>query len=158
MARQAQPPPPRTRAAGVLLHVTSLPGPYGVGDLGPGAFAWLDALARARQTWWQVLPLGPAGAGDSPYQAFSAFAGNPLLVSPNALVKDGLLKRSDLPTQSLPPDRVDYRRATALKRRLLATAWERLRGGAAKRLRSEVDRFSRAEARWLDDFRLFMAL
>ena len=67
----------KRRSAGILLHPTSLPGRYGVGDLGPAASAWVEALARAKQTWWQVLPLGPTGYGDSPYQSFSAFAGNP---------------------------------------------------------------------------------
>ncbi len=79
------------RAAGVLLHPTSLPGPYGVGDLGPEALAFLDFLAEAKQRYWQVLPVGPAGLGESPYQAYSAFAGNPLLISPDALIADGLL-------------------------------------------------------------------
>src|SRR3954469_8072496 len=97
--------PPRT--AGVLLHPTSLPGPYGVGDLGPAARAWVDALARARQTWWQVLPLNPPGAGDSPYSAFSAFAGNPLLVSPDDLIADGLLRRADVPVAVASSDRID---------------------------------------------------
>src|SRR3982751_2110503 len=97
----AEPPPAPTRTAGLLLHVISLPGPYGVGDLGPAARAWVDALSRAKQTWWQILPLGPAGAGASPYQCYSAFAGNPLLVSPDDLVTDGLLDRDDLPTNVL---------------------------------------------------------
>src|SRR5438477_653564 len=73
------------RSAGILLHPTSLPGPYGIGDLGPAAYGWIDALAQAKQRWWQILPLGPTGYGDSPYQAFSAFAGNPFLVSPQYL-------------------------------------------------------------------------
>ena len=75
------------RSAGIILHPTSLPGPFGVGDLGPAAYAWVDLLAGAGQKWWQVLPLGPTGYGDSPYQCFSAFAGNPLLVSPQMLVQ-----------------------------------------------------------------------
>ena len=79
------------RTAGVLLHPTSLPGPYGIGDLGPECFRFLDFLKAARQGLWQVLPLGPTGYGDSPYQCFSAFAGNPLLVSLDRLVEDGLL-------------------------------------------------------------------
>src|SRR6266446_4541739 len=90
------------RSAGLLLHPTSLPGPFGIGDFGPPAYAWVDALARARQTWWQVLPLGPTGFGDSPYQAFSAFAGNPYLVSPHHLIEDGLLDSRDLPATIFP--------------------------------------------------------
>ena len=73
---------PSARAAGVLLHPSSLPGPYGIGDFGPGAYTWIDALVQARQKWWQILPLGPTGYGDSPYQSYSAFAGNVLLISP----------------------------------------------------------------------------
>ena len=79
--------PPFPRSAGILLHVTSLPSRYGIGDLGPAAYRWVDQLARAKQSWWQVLPLGPPGAGNSPYQAFSAFAGNPALVSPEGYLR-----------------------------------------------------------------------
>src|SRR5438132_7394276 len=96
------------RSAGIILHPTSLPGPYGTGDLGPAAYVWTDTLARARITWWQVLPLGPTGFGDSPYQSFSAFAGNPYLVSPDALIQDGLLARSDVDGVSFPADHVNY--------------------------------------------------
>ena len=84
------------RSSGVLLHPTSLPGPWGIGDAGPEAFKFVDWLVSAGQSLWQVLPLGPTGYGDSPYQCFSSFAGNPLLVSPDALLEDGLLERSDL--------------------------------------------------------------
>src|SRR5262245_11172458 len=73
-----------SRSAGILLHPTSLPGQYGIGDLGESAYRWIDKLAQAKQTWWQMLPLNPTGLGDSPYSSFSAFAGNPLLVSPDA--------------------------------------------------------------------------
>src|SRR4051812_24377408 len=98
------------RSAGLLLHVTSLPARFGIGDLGPAAFAWMDALARAGQTWWQVLPLGPTGYGDSPYQCFSAFAGNASLISPELLVQDGLLRLADLKGAELPPGPIDYER------------------------------------------------
>src|SRR6478609_6632258 len=96
------------RSAGVLLHPTSLPGPFGIGDLGPAALAWIDALVRAKQTWWQILPLGPTGFGDSPYQCFSAFAGNPYLVSPDSLIQDSLLTPADLGSVQFSADRVDY--------------------------------------------------
>ena len=79
------------RSSGILLHPTSLPGRFGIGDLGPSAHTWVNQLVHARQKWWQILPLGPTGYGDSPYQCFSAFAGNPLLISPELLAKDGLL-------------------------------------------------------------------
>src|ERR1051325_626499 len=99
---------PTARSAGVLLHPTSLPGPYGIGDLGPVAREWVDVLAAAGQTWWQILPLGPTGFGDSPYQAFSAFAGNPYLLSPELLRRDGLLGPLDVLTPRSAAGRVDY--------------------------------------------------
>src|ERR1700677_2160311 len=92
------------RASGILLHPTSLPGPYGIGDIGPAANAWIDMLARARQSWWPILPLGPTGYGDSPYQCFSAFAGNVYLLSPDYLIRDGLLSTHDVVGQYFPDD------------------------------------------------------
>src|SRR5207247_10932005 len=86
--------PTLRRASGVLLHPTSLPGPFGIGDLGPAAYRWVETLAAMRQSWWQVLPLGPTGSGDSPYQSFSAFAGNINLLSPELLERDGLVSSS----------------------------------------------------------------
>jgi len=146
------------RSAGVLLHVTSLPGRYGIGDLGPEARRWVDLLARAKQTWWQMLPLGPAGAGDSPYQCFSAFAGNPVLVSPELLVREGLLRRGDVSGGSARVGRVDYPRVNTFKSRLLGRAFERFRGGAGRALRGGFEQFCRAEGSWLDDFAVFMAI
>src|ERR1700689_5351063 len=94
--RASVPPfPPEYRAAGLLLHVTSLPSPCGIGDLGPTAFSWIDRLHDAGQRWWQALPLGPTGYGNSPYQSLSSFAGNGLLISPEGLISDGLLRTSD---------------------------------------------------------------
>src|SRR6202048_2802343 len=87
---------PYQRSAGVLLHPTSMPGPYGIGDVGPAAYAWIDALVHARQKWWQILPLGPTGFGDSPYQCFSAFAGNPYFIDLETLVAKNLLEERDL--------------------------------------------------------------
>ena len=150
--------PTRARGSGLLLHPTSLPGPYGVGDLGPVARQWVDDLARARQSWWQMLPLAPPGAGDSPYQAYSAFAGNPLLVSPVDLLADGLLERKDLAGATFPPGQVDFARAGAFKDRLLARAWENFGRGSAPALRPAFDEYRAAESAWLDDFALFMAL
>ena len=83
------------RASGLLLHVTSLPSPYGIGDMGPAALAWIDRLAGAGQRWWQSLPLGPTGSGNSPYDPLSSFAGNSLLISPDWLIEDGLVRASD---------------------------------------------------------------
>jgi 4-alpha-glucanotransferase len=154
------PPTPanRPRGAGLLLHPTSLPGPYGVGDLGPKARSWVDALARAKQSWWQMLPLGPVGAGDSPYQAFSAFAGNPLLVSPDDLVKDGLLPRAALAGADFPADHVDYGRVGPFKANLLAQAWDRFRVRPKPELTTAFTAFAAQEADWLDDFALFLAI
>src|SRR6202050_2306749 len=91
----APPFPPEYRASVLLLHVTSLPSPYGVGDLGPSAFSWIDRLHDAGQGCWQSLPLGPTGYGNSPYQSLSSFAGNGLLISPEGLISEGLLHASD---------------------------------------------------------------
>jgi 4-alpha-glucanotransferase len=146
------------RSAGIILHPTSLPGPYGIGDLGPAAYAWVDALARARITWWQVLPLGPTGYGDSPYQSFSAFAGNPYLVSPDVLVQDGLLGRSDLEGINFPADQVHYGPVIQFKVKIIARAWENFQAGHAPGLRQHFEAFAARSASWLDDFALYMAL
>src|SRR5580658_2455153 len=113
MAAQSRffaPFPAGYRASGVLLHVTSLPSRYGIGDVGPSAYAWVDRLAAARQAWWQVLPLGPTGFSHSPYQALSSFAANPLVISPDQLIKDGLIGASDVANCSFPADFVDFER------------------------------------------------
>jgi 4-alpha-glucanotransferase len=146
------------RAAGILLHPTSLPGPYGIGDLGPAAYVWVDALACARQKIWQVLPLGPTGYGDSPYQCFSSFAGNPNLISPEVLVEDGLLAAADLDGGQFPEDRVDYGSVIVFKARLLAQAWEKFHSGAAPDLHLPFQEFRERQQAWLEDFGLFMAL
>jgi 4-alpha-glucanotransferase len=146
------------RSAGILLHPTCLPGPYGIGDLGPAAHAWVDALVRARQSWWQVLPLGPTGYGDSPYQCFSAFAGNPYLLSPEVFQADGLLNTEEVTAPLFPAGQVDYGPVIRFKVRLLARAWENFQAGAAPALRAPYEQFCREQARWLDDFALFMAI
>src|SRR6267154_3274875 len=99
------------RSSGILLHITSLPGRFGIGDLGPSAYEFADFLASAGQKLWQVLPLNPTGYADSPYQCFSAFAGNPLLLSLERLCDQGLLQKADLdiaPLPAFPEDFVDY--------------------------------------------------
>lgn len=146
------------RSAGILLHPTSLPGRFGIGDLGPAAYGWVDALARARQTWWQVLPLGPTGFGDSPYQCFSAFAGNPFLVSPELLLHDGLLKESEFGSLNFPVSHVDYGPVIQFKNRILTQAWENFRTRGSGHLRQAFEEFCHKQAYWLDDFALFMAL
>jgi 4-alpha-glucanotransferase len=149
---------PSDRASGVLLHVTSLPSPYGIGDLGPSAFAWVDRLAGAGQSWWQALPLGPTGYGNSPYQPLSSFAGNVLLISPDQLALDGLLKASDLEGASFPAGAVDYPAVIRFKHGLLGRAWSNFRAGARPDLGPAFDRFCRDQAHWLDDYALFRAL
>jgi 4-alpha-glucanotransferase len=149
---------PYQRSAGVLLHPTSMPGPYGIGDLGPAAYAWIDALVHARQKWWQILPLGPTGFGDSPYQCFSAFAGNPLLISPQFLVQDGILNHGDLEGVRFSAAGVDYGPVLTFKNRILARAWEMFQAGRGAGLRSAFDDYTRQQAHWLEDYSLFMAL
>src|SRR5512138_3453200 len=112
------------RASGVLLHVTSLPSSYGIGDVGPAAVAWIDRLHDAGQTFWQALPLGPTGFGDSPYQALSSFAGNSLLISPDWLFEEGLVRESDWAGRSFPAMRVDFEAVKRFKYGLLETAWK----------------------------------
>lgn len=146
------------RAAGVLLHPSSLPGEYGIGDFGPAAYSWIDALAHARQKWWQILPLGPTGFGDSPYQSYSAFAGNTLLISPQFLIQDGILNHGDLEGVRFGAGNIDYGAVSQFKSRMLARAWELFQVGRGSGLRSAFDDFCRQQANWLDDYALFMAI
>jgi 4-alpha-glucanotransferase len=150
--------PAEHRASGVLLHVTSLPSAYGIGDLGPASFGWVDRLRAAGQRWWQALPLGPTGYGDSPYQGLSSFAGNELLISPDGLVDDGLLRAADCAGSSFSPGGVDYEAVLAFKRRVLETACNRFIDGARGDLRPTYEQFCHDQAAWLDDYALFRAL
>ena len=114
------------RASGILLHPTSLPGSYGIGDLGPAAYRWVDWLASTGCKLWQVLPLGPTGYGDSPYQCFSAFAGNPYLISPEILLQKNLLHTNDLVEKlNFDPQRVDFGSLIPWKLNLLERAFIR---------------------------------
>src|SRR4051812_22777402 len=113
------------RGSGILLHPTSLATNFPIGDLGPSAFEFVDRLKAACQTYWQILPLGPTGWGDSPYSAYSAFAGNTLLISPEKLVDIGLLTKDEIVSTST--ERVDYGAAYEMKARLLASAFERFK-------------------------------
>ena len=146
------------RASGILLHVTSLPSPYGIGDVGPTAVAWIDRLHAAGQRWWQALPLGPTGYGESPYQSLSSFAGNSLLISPDWLIEDGLLRPGDCVGATCSSTTVDFDRVKRVKHALLETASKNFRGGARPDLRGEFERFSHDHAHWLDDYALFRAL
>jgi 4-alpha-glucanotransferase len=149
------------RRAGVFLHVTSLPGPHGIGDLGGGARTFLDWLADAAQSYWQFCPVGPTASvhGDSPYQAYSAFAGNPLLVSLDRLVDDGYLEEADLePVPSFPTHDVEYDRVREYKTEMLRLAAERFHADADDADREAFAAFRERESAWLDDYALFMAL
>ena len=147
------------RASGTLLHPTSFPGPYGIGDIGPAALEFVDFLASAGCTLWQVLPLGPTGYGDSPYQCFSAFAGNPYLVSPDALLEDDLLHANDLANlPDFPTQTVDYGAVIPWKLNLLDRAYTRFQTAGSVKLRRAFDDFRREHSAWLDDFARFMAL
>jgi len=146
------------RASGILLHPTSLPSPYGVGDFGPGAYDFLEFLSSSRQSYWQMLPLTPTdvGSGSSPYSGSSAFAGNALLISPELLAKDGLLSAKEIrPPGYFRQGRVDYEAAGEYKTRILEKAFERFRG---KKKSTGYRRFCADEAHWLEDFSLFAAL
>jgi len=148
------------RSSGILLHLTSLPGRLGVGDLGAEAYRFADFLARAAQRIWQVLPLGPTGYGDSPYQCFSAFAGNPLLVSLEELVEEGDLTSDDLAVNlpNFPQRQVDFGCVIQYKLPLLKRAAETFRARASAARREEYDTFCRQNASWLENYALFMAL
>lgn len=145
-----------SRASGILLHPTSLPSRFGIGDLGPEAYNFVDFLAAAGQTLWQVLPLGPTGYGDSPYASYSAFAGNTLLVSPERLADEGLLDAADLAEQPVGP--VDYGKVHELKADLLRRAYESFKSTGNTNLRSDFERFTSQQSEWLERYAQFRAL
>lgn len=147
------------RSSGILLHPTSLPGPFGIGDLGPEAYAFADFLESAGQSVWQVLPLGPTGYGDSPYACYSAFAGNTLLISPEQLVAHGLVTRDDLATlQPFETERVDFELVHRYKDSILRKAFDSFKQAANSKLGNDFVEFCRRHASWLDDYALFRAL
>jgi 4-alpha-glucanotransferase len=149
---------PDYRASGLLLHITSLPSPFGVGDMGPAAYVWVDRLHQAGQSWWQALPLGPTGYGNSPYQALSSFAANGLLISPDLVIEDGLLHTSACGGQSFSSNSVDYGAVIQFKHGLLNQVWSNFRAGMGKHLRTGYERFCHQQAHWLEDYALFRAL
>lgn len=147
------------RKSGILLHPTSLPGPDGIGDLGPECYRWIDFLHDSDISLWQILPLGPTGYGDSPYQCFSAFAGNPNLVSPTLLLEQNLLKREDfLDRPDFQSDRVDFGPVIQWKTTILDRAFIRFKHSKSKKLKEAYQSFCVEHAGWLDDFCLFMAI
>ena len=146
------------RSSGILLHPTSLPGPHGVGDLGPEAFSFLEFLSAAEQKIWQVLPLNPTGYADSPYQCFSAFAGNPMLISLELLVQRGWLKRIELEaTPEFPARSIDYGAVIDFRMAMLRKAAKRFFSSGKSHSKAEYERFCSEHADWLEDYALFMA-
>ncbi|QDU30125.1 4-alpha-glucanotransferase [Anatilimnocola aggregata] len=148
------------RSSGILCHITSLPGKFGCGDLGPAADDFIDFLQRTGQTRWQVLPLGPTGYGDSPYQCYSAFAGNPLLISLERLVDDGLLTAADLKAFPVSADetKVDFDQVRPAHEALLRRAYDNYRSLANAKLKLAFIAFQNSQAAWLADYSLFAAL
>ena len=147
------------RSSGILLHPTSLPGRFGIGDLGQQAYQFVDFLAAGRQQLWQVMPLGPTGYGDSPYQGFSAFAGNPMLISPDQLVEAGFLGEDDL--KEVPPfnaERIEFGHVIEYKMPLLRKAFENYANNPNNNLREQLDGFRHYAESWLADYALFAAL
>ncbi len=145
------------RSGGILLHPTSLPGPYGIGDLGPQAYRFVDFLVDSSCKLWQVLPLGPTGYGDLPYQCFSAFAGNPYLISPDFLLRDGLLSESDFVDKpDFAASRVDFGLLIPWKLNLLQKVFDHYQSNPDS-LRVSFDSFRAENSSWLDDYGLFMA-
>lgn len=148
------------RAAGILLHPTSLPGDDSIGDLGPEAYSFVDFLKEAGQTYWQILPLGPTGYGDSPYQCFSAFAGNTLLISPEMLAEDGFLAKHEFTPSAAAgsSERVDFGAAYEGRSRLLSLAYERFHQIKNAELRGKFETFLHENGWWLADYALYRAI
>lgn len=147
------------RRSGIVMHPSSFPGPYGIGDLGDAAYQFVDWLADAGQSYWQVLPLSPTGYGDSPYQGLSAFAGNPMLISPDKLVQLGHLDAGDLANvPPFPAKRIDYGWVITWKMDLLKRAYENFKALANETQRVAFESFAHGNASWLEDAALFLAL
>ena len=144
------------RSSGVLAHVTSLPSPHGVGTMGQTAYDFVDFLADAHQTYWQVLPLGHTGFGDSPYQCFSAAAGNPYLIDLDLLVEDGLLTAAEVKAGDFEasPDEADFEQLADTRWPLFRKAYSRV----DDEMREKIAAFTEENAEWLPDYALFMAL
>jgi 4-alpha-glucanotransferase len=147
------------KTAGILLHITSLSNHHFIGDLGPAANVFVDFMSQSNQRWWQMLPIGPTGKDNSPYQTTSAFAGNPLLISPERLVEQGFLNSQDIEfSTSLNNGKVNYPKAIQLKHRLLKKAFKNFEKETSSDRQSELNAFARTESAWLDDFSLFSAI
>jgi len=150
--------PKRVRLSGILAHPTSFPSPYGIGDLGPGAYDFVDFLEKSGQHLWQVLPLGPTGYGYSPYQGPSAFAGQPLLISPDLMIKQNLLTKEDVADMpEWDENKIDYGPAITFKNMLLKKAWTSFLHTPDKTMIEDFEAFCEEQKSWLDDYTLFMA-
>ena len=150
---------PFPRSSGILLHPTSFPSRFGIGDLGLEAYRFIDFLKESHQQYWQVLPLGPTGYGNSPYMCYSAMAGNPLLISPEKLLEEGLLVEEDFANlPGFPVEKVDFEQVVPIKIRLLKKACENFRTNATPIQHKEFEGFCDSKAYWLDNYALFMAL
>ena len=148
----------KTRGSGILIHISSLPSEYGIGDLGPGAFRFADFLFDTKQRYWQILPLNPTSLfkDNSPYHTSSAFACNQTFISPDLMIEDGFLDPSDLePLPDFPTDRVDFVSVTAYKKRLFNIAYDRFR---QRKDKFSYEQFCTANSFWLDDAALFRVL
>lgn len=147
------------RASGILLHPTSLPSRFGIGDLGEGAYRFIDFLVESGQNLWQILPLGPTGYGNSPYLSYSALAGNPVLISPDILYGEGLVTEEDLKDfPEFPLDYVDFDLVIKTKSTLLKKACETFKNSGSEKLWQKFHEFCSVHSYWLDDYALFMSL
>jgi 4-alpha-glucanotransferase len=146
------------RSSGILLHPTSLPGPFGIGSLGAEAYRFIDFMEKAGQSVWQILPLGPTGYGDSPYSAFSAFAGNPLMICLERLVEEGNLDQSDIEGVALAEGKAHFGFVHSFKERLLHKAARRFRTAGSPGRQAAFEEFCRQQAHWVNDYAIFRAL
>lgn len=145
-----------TRSSGILMHITSLPNPYGIGTFGKEAYEFVDFLAKAGQSYWQILPIGPTGYGDSPYQSFSTFAGNPYFIDLDLLREQELLKKEDYENVDFgnSPERVDYKKIFNNKLPILRIAFK----NSKKKYKNEIEKFKAENKAWLEDYALYMAV
>lgn len=146
------------RKAGILVHPTSFPSPYGIGDLGNGAYSFIDFLERSKQSLWQVLPITPTGYGDSPYQSFSSFAGQPLIISPDRLIEIGLLSSADIDHKEWEPCNIDYGPVIQYKIELLKKAFVHFENSSDLELLKDYKAFCKKHKLWLEEYTLFMSV
>ncbi len=156
MVMHVPPTDNRKRASGILLPVSALPSPYGIGDIGPSAYSFIDFLARSGQQYWQILPTGPISSsfGNSPYMSFSALAGNPLLISPELLIRDSLLRQAEIPGNSFSEYSIDYHDVRQFNKKILHLAWQRFTANNTVKVLEDF----KLENPWVSDYALFCSL